>query len=518
MKKILLIPLDERPCNYDFPEMLTRDTDYQIIMPPREFLGKKKQAGDTDSIWNWLFENISCCDNAIISIDTLLYSGIVPSRLHQFEPEMLTTKLNRLHKLKELNPKLTLYAFNLIMRNPTYSSDEEEPDYYGQWGKEIHLHGFINHKKELGIATDEEILELKEIDERLPKEYLDDYINRRATNIQVNQAVVHLAADGVFDFVIIPQDDSSPYGLTAKDQQVIRELIDSLNVNLKVYMYPDADAVANTLVARTINLLEVRRPLVYVKYASSIGHSVIPTFEDRIVSESIKYQILAAGGLVASSALEAQLILMVNIPGGDLQDHLQEPVNSCVLQRTIQYDAYRNLIELIEYADYAIGTLHKGVIFGDIAYGNGGDPLLLSLLKQKDLIWKLAGYAGWNTSSNSLGTCLPMGMIYDIFGDTKGHRNFLALRYIEDIGYDALVRQEIYNKNSSPCGLDRFKVDGQRGEIAVMVGKMLQHFAAKNLNDNLHQVKITDCYLPWERLFEVGITVDVTCEVNAASR
>jgi len=510
VKKILLIPLDERPCNYNFPEMLVRDTDYELVIPPREILGNKKVAGDIEAIWKWLFDNIKECDNAIISIDTLLYSGIVPSRLHYYKPEQLLERLERVKELKQLNKNLTLYAFNLIMRNPTYSSSEEEPDYYGEWGREIHLYGYINHKKELGIASDEELAELADIEKRLPKEYLDDYLTRRAANIEVNKAVVRLAAEGVFDFVIIPQDDSSPYGLTAKDQQIIREMIDNLNVNLKVYMYPDADAVANALVARTINRLEGRRPLIYVKYASSVGNAVIPTYEDRIVSESIKYQIMAAGGLVASSAEEAQIILMVNVPSGNMQDHLQEPKNGRVLQRTIQYDACRNLIELIEYADYAIQVLHKSVVFGDIAYGNGGDPLLFSLLKQKNLVWKLAGYAGWNTSSNTLGTCIPAGMIYDIYGDTKAHRDFLALRYVEDIGYDAFVRQQIFMTNPSPLGLNFFPVDGPRGKVAKMAQEMLQKFATENLDDSEHTVKITDCYLPWIRLFEAGIQTDVS--------
>ena len=58
MKNILFLPLDERPCNYDFPQMLVEGTGYRLLMPPREMLGKKKQAGDTEAIWKWLLANI----------------------------------------------------------------------------------------------------------------------------------------------------------------------------------------------------------------------------------------------------------------------------------------------------------------------------------------------------------------------------------------------------------------------------------------------------------------------------
>ncbi len=103
-----------------------------------------------------------------------------------------------------------------------------------------------------------------------------------------------------------------------------------------------------------------------------------------------------------------------------------------------------------------------------------------------------------------------MGMIFDIFGDNKAHRDFLALRYIEDIGYDAFVRQQIFMSNPSPLGFNKFDVDGPHGKVAKMAQDLLQQFASQNLNNNQHNVKVTDCYLPWSRLFEAGITVDVS--------
>jgi hypothetical protein len=511
MYKILLIPLDERPCNYDFPQMLSAGTDCQLIVPPREILGKKKQAGNVDAIWQWLIDNIKDCSNAVISIDTLLYSGIVPSRLHNYSSEFLIKRLDKLREIKKLKPDIRLYAFNLIMRNPSYSSSDEEPDYYGLWGREIHRYGYITHKHELGIADDKELSELKSIKKELPNEYLEDYYNRRKINLEVNKEVIKLASEGVLDFVIIPQDDASPYGVTAKDQQIIRSGIDELKVNFKVYMYPDADAVANTLLTRVINKIHNRRPFVYVKYASSIGGGVIPLYEDRIVSETIKYQILAAGGLMASSANEADIILMINVPGGEMQDRLQEPdpVNGEIIRHTIQYDAFRNLIEMIEYAEYQIEYKHKNVIFGDIAYGNGGDDHLFSLLQQKELLWKLAGYAGWNTSSNTLGTCIPMGMLHHIFGTTKESLKFLSLRYLEDIAYSVYVRQDVTDNDILRLGLTREKLDGQRGKASEIVWKKLQEFADSNLNDEKHSVIVRDCYMPWNRMFEAGIRTDI---------
>jgi len=515
MKKILLIPLDERPCNYDFPRMLLKGTGYELLIPPREILGKKKQPGDVAAIWDWFAENIAGCSDAVISVDTLLFSGIVPSRLHYEKPDTLISRLERLKEIKSLHPSLNIYAFNLIMRNPTYSSSDEEPDYYGTWGNDIHRLGVIKHRKELGIATESEEKELDDILRRLPQEYSDDYLNRRAVNIEINKRIVELTAEGVIKFTLFPQDDASPYGLTAKDQQIIREKIRRHNVDLKVYMYPDADAAVNTLLARVINDRENKKPLVYIKFASSAGNTVIPSFEDRFVGETLKYHILAAGGLVAACVCEAEIILMINVPGGEMQDRWLEIETGAAMPHMIQYDAHRTLIELIEYADHAINKLNKHVVFADIAYCNGGDPLLLSLLRQKDLLWKPAGYAGWNTSSNSIGTCLPMGMIYNIFGCTQAHTEFLALRYLEDIGFCSVVRRDVILHELEPLALDSHEIDGPRGKVAEIVHRRLQHFADESLSDGSHHIKINDCYMPWNRMFEVGIELSVSPERSA---
>jgi len=434
----------------------------------------------------------------------------VPSRLHYESAEVLISKLEQLRGIKASHPSLRIYAFNLIMRNPTYSSSEEEPDYYGQWGKEIHRWGVITHKKELGIASDEEVKELDYIFQRLPRECLKDYHDRRAINIEVNKKVVELAAEGLFAFTLFPQDDASPYGVTAKDQQIIREKIRQLDIDLNVYMYPDADAAVNTLLARALNYRENKKPLVYVKFASTIGGAVIPDYEDRIVGETIKYHILAAGGLVATSASEADIILMVNIPSGRMQDRWTEIDSGAALPDTLEYDAHRTLIELIEYGNHAIVQQNKNVVFADIAYCNGGDPLLLRLLRQKDMVWKLAGYAGWNTSSNTIGTCLPMGMIFSIYGCTAAHLDFLALRYLEDIGFCSVVRRDVILEDLEALGLDSHVIDGQRGKAAEIIKNRLQNYADEILNDENHKVTITDCYMPWNRMFEVGLR----CVVN----
>lgn len=52
--KIVLLPLDERPCNYNYPLMMPK-SDYEIIVPPKEI------------IWKSLHSHCACCCNIYCS-------------------------------------------------------------------------------------------------------------------------------------------------------------------------------------------------------------------------------------------------------------------------------------------------------------------------------------------------------------------------------------------------------------------------------------------------------------------
>ena len=44
MPRILLLPLDERPCNFLYPAlMVEKCTDVQLLLPPKELMGSKKR-------------------------------------------------------------------------------------------------------------------------------------------------------------------------------------------------------------------------------------------------------------------------------------------------------------------------------------------------------------------------------------------------------------------------------------------------------------------------------------------
>lgn len=500
MKNILYIPLDERPCNADFVPLVAKDTDYKITIPKEALTGNKKIAADTEAIWAYLFDNINCFDAAILSIDMLLYGGIVPSRLHHFPLEKCFESMQRLRKLKSLNKDIKIYAFHLIMRCPSYSSSDEEPDYYELYGKELFDYGSLSHKASMDLLTEESLDILTDLKNLIPNDVLKDYTSRRSINLSVNMAVLDLLADNSIDFLVIPQDDSAPYGFTAADQDKLRKYIHHNKLNFKAFMYPGADEVGLTLLARLINEDNGLKPRIYPRFSSTKGPFTIPLYEDRLLNETVKYHILSSGGIPVDSLADCDIVLMVNSPPDKMVEAWEQ--NKAI------NNLDRNLVEFVEFIDYIIHTKHLPCAIADVAYANGGDLMLIDSLSLKGLLYSVCAYAGWNTNANTLGTSICQAIVYNIYGNTRGHLNFLSHRYLEDCGYCSEIRHHITNHVLPDKKLNYFLVDGKNGSVSELVKDALQDFAYMRLLDSNYEIKVLRASMPWNRMFEVDVQVE----------
>jgi hypothetical protein len=502
MKKVLLLPLDERPCNFEFPVKIFNSPAFQVIRP--EKLGDKKTPADPESIRDFLLSQAAEADAAVISVDTLLYGGLIPSRLHCLGEEEAEKRLGVLREMKEKNPALGIYGFHCIMRCPSYSSSDEEPDYYENFGEEIHLIGKYTHMKSLGLCGGEE---LEKLLAKVDGKALADYTGRRAFNLKWNCRSLDLVEDGTLELLVIPQDDSAPYGYTAMDQKIVREKISDKLIQNKVLMYPGADEVAMTLLSRVMNDLNGRRPGVYVRYASVKAPYLIPNYEDRSLGETIKYHLMAAGCWMTPELSQADFVLCVTAPGENMMESDLQP--AC----NIPYDVERNLTEMLWFIDTCIQKKIPVALL-DNAYVNGGEIALVRLLNQEKHLLDLIAYAGWNTSANSMGTVVAQAVCWLYWGNTKSHYDFLVERYLEDVGYCAIIRKEVTHLELPSLGMSYFDVKEKRGVVAEMVRKRLiafQHLYLSSLGD---QVKIDQVYMPWARMFEVGISAEYTGEIR----
>ncbi len=494
-RKIVMLPLDERPCNFDYPQMMP-NAGYTLVLPPKAYMGDKKKPADTARLAEWLMENIESADACILSLDTLIYGGIVPSRLHGESAETLCARARLLEKLRQKNAAMQLYVFQLIMRCPDYSLSDEEPDYYDECGRELHLYGRYTHLEQSGKLTAADAADFEAVKKKIKPAYLQDFLGRRDKNIGVLMHNLEYVRRGVVDFFVIPQDDSAVYGFTAMDQMRVREYLKSHSLHTVTAMYPSADDTGLALLARAVGRLRGTRPKVYVRYASSKGGNVVPWFEDRMLDETIKYHILAIGGVRVYSLIEADILLAVNMSSDMYYPDQPEHVKA--------YDIERNLADFVTYIRYALDA-GKIVAVGDVATANGGDEELVRLMQREKLLFDVHGYAGWNTSSNTLGTTLCQAVLNLVGADKAENETFLLHRYYEDIGYMAYARKYVTDNVLPAWGLDYFHADGVDGNVAEAVQTAVAQYMASNYPDIAARVASMTTRMPWRRMFEVDL-------------
>lgn len=498
MKKIVLLPLDERPCNAKFPPMLFNGPGLTVTCPPR--LGDKKAPAEYGALEAFLLEACRDADGLVLSVDTLLYGGLIPSRLHHLERAEAERRLELLRTLRRARPDMPVFAFHCVMRCPTYSSSDEEPDYYEQYGSEIHRLGVARHRVEKGEEA--AVQEARALEQKIPPQALDDYLARRRQNLEMNLKVLELVEDGTIDFLAVPQDDSAPLGFTAMDQAQVRLAVREKRLHRKVLIYPGADELGLTLLSRMLNQLSGRCPAVYPLYASEGAPFVIPPFEDRPLGESVRCQIAAAGCRPAAAPEQADLILALSAPPVKMAEASVQP------RLNLDYDVGRSLPLFFQEACFWMDQ-GKAVSICDNAYCNGGDLELLSMLDESGRLLEVAGYAGWNTSANTMGTALAEGVRYLNWGADGAFLDFLALRYVEDCGYDALVRQAVTAEDLPGMGLDYFHAGGREGEAAACVLRRLQAFIDTCMPSVASRLRLERVRMPWRRMFEADIQVHV---------
>ncbi len=498
MHRILLLPLDERPCNYTFPAIMPK-ADFELIEPPKEYMGLKKRPADRDKLAEWVLEEGKRADACILSLDTLIYGGLIPSRLHHETKEELSARADLVKTLKAQNPSCKIYAFETIMRCPFYSLSDEEPDYYAACGAEIHLFGKYTHKQRLGILSEEEEKDFSRVKAKIPAEALQDYTARRALNLEVLFRTLDLVKEGTIDAFIVPQDDSAPYGFTAMDQQRIKTRIREMGLLLKVPVYPAADDTGMTMLCRAVNELNGVIPKIYLYYASAKGPFVTPCFEDRSIDATVKNQILAAGCRRVYSLPECDVMLAVNIGSEMLYLKSEEEMNAA-------YQIERSLPEYIDQIKYAL-SLGKLVAVADVAHPTQNDLELFKLLYDEDLLFKIHAYAGWNTSSNTLGTVICESCLYWNGRDDRGNRDFLLHRYFDDVGYCSHTRTWT-DVNPVPAnGCTVFVLDGERGKCVAAAREELLRYMKENFPKVAEKVEDVEMSSPWNRTFEMEIAL-----------
>ena len=552
---IALLPLDDRPVNYDYPSYLARAAGCALQLPPREWLGTPWRESQHARLVNWLVQITASVDAVVLAVDSLAYGGLIPSRTSREPFDHVMEHLSVLRKIKSDRPDLTILASSVIQRISRANSSEEERDYWATYGSAMFRLSFLEHKIALGEASPEEGSEAVKLRKQIPSEVYDDYRQGRSRNHAVNQAMLDWLEEGILDYLLLPQDDTADYGWNIAEARSLQAKIRSHGLGERAITYPGADEIGTLLLASLLCRRVGLRLSVWPRYASVHSPNVITSYEDRPVHELLKAHLAPLDGHISVSPESADLVLFFNAPcqvqgegmyqwlvwrglenlkqgvPDNMRGFFDQVVGDPVYQNTRREmeSPHRNPEEFIRALMAELDTergLGHPVALADVAFVNGSDLILGNLLVKHPEIARLGAYGGWNTAGNTLGTVLAQAAVR-VLGlnseyDEKrlqAHLEFLFLRFLDDYYYQARERTLIMLEDLPVMGLpvtmERLVDPENVSKVEDCVRKRLLR-AARELEEVfirsglVKQVRLSHIYLPWQRLFEVGFDVQVT--------
>jgi hypothetical protein len=540
MKRLACLPLDDRPVNYDYPRELAALAGFAILLPPRDYLGNPWRASRHAELVDWLEKAASQADALLVAVDTLGYGGLIPSRTSTESAEAVLAHLSVLKDLKARQPDLLILAYSVILRISRADSAEEEKAYWADYGSRMFRLSYLEHKSGQGEASDDEVAECQGLRVQIPEHIYADYLLGRKRNHTVNRAMLDWLAEGVFDYLILPQDDTADYGWNIAEARALQAAIRQRGLSDRAITYPGADETASLLLARYACRQSGFAPRVWPRYSSLQGAQTITSYEDRPMHEMLKAHLAPLGGCLAESPEQADLLLFVNAPAegqgvADLQvlvaRELAEPDWAVPVKQDKYYrltrremtTPYRSIEEFVRAIGVALES-RLPVALADVAFVNGSDLLLGQRLLQAQLAPRLAAYAGWNTAGNTLGTVLAQAVLAILMQrGTPTHEQqgaqaaFLFRRYLDDYFYQAVERTHLMFEDLPALGLapGMERLPDEDLEAVTMRLRKRLSAAAGELRDCFVQaglvrdVSISKIGLPWQRLFEIAFDVQV---------
>lgn len=504
--RIGLLPIDERPVNTHLPQQISAIAGLTTVLPPTEVLSRKKTPADTAALTQWLKDHATGDQRAqalVVSLDMLGHGGLIASRTTNDPTADVLARWETLRRVRAAAPDCEIHAVSLVTRAPNSCNNDEEPEYWQDIGIDLHQYGAALHREFRGEPHGPHGSP-EEYRNRLPAEHVDDFTRRRLRNHTGNLAALSLAADGVLDTLLITADDTAERSAGSLEQEWLEQWHQVLGgADGKVLMHPGADEVGSVLAARAV-LSALGESALRIAPVCAVpgGEGRVAPYENVPVGQGARGHVRGTGALCASVD-DADLVVVVHPPdpaGGDWAH-----------QHPVVRDAGDP--EVRATADEVLRHARRGVpvAVADCAYPNGSDPALVAALAERLPFSSLAGYAGWNTAGNTMGSVIAQAAVYTAAlragtVDLTAHRALLLHRLIEDCFYMAGVRGQALAKFTDQVRhstLPDELVEPVRDWIAERITE------APGVFDGFQgwSVERGTVRLPWQRTFEVDFTV-----------
>ena len=512
-ENILLVPLDSRPVCSTMVQKLGRIVGLNVIVPPKELLDNYRQPANRKKLYEWLNNNISHYQKAIISADILLHGSLLQSRQTTVTPKEQQEFLQRLQKLRQENGAHTaIDIFSIIPR--LLVSDELLPDRWYQF----HLMRYSQLLDMTEINNEPYMTkELLEYQSKIPNNILAKYLALFQNSHQFNLALLEAAKKQqpqVPFNIIIGQDDASPFGLPHRNALQLQKFMQHEKLQHHTSITYGADEIASLLLTRYYLQQQKWQPKVYLQFATPNTEFMHMPYMAVSTGAALRNQLQFIGAAITDNYQTADVILYIHC--GD-EKHLPQKQ---------QVQAINNIL-----------AQNKRLALVDLSANFNAEEMLLPyLLDEKVPVNRLCAYAGWNTFSNSSGTAIAQsllftGRLYEL-QKVQAEPQQIAALYAQNLQFtiERMVEDYYYQKKLHPQlrpYLESFGITptdlmpDAKEQTEFSLQKKISLYSYYLLHSNLgrtpfYEDKHNAYYLrdlaigvrlPWNRIFEVSLDV-----------
>lgn len=504
-KKVLLVPLDSRPPCGQLVADNGRTAGIEIILPPSETMDFYTLPGDTSKMRKWLYDEIKNCDEAIISIDQLLYGGLIASRNKPIKDEDITALAEYLKKLHVDNPNIKIHAFSILprMNPPDFVEKYQDRKKLMEWSRLVHKYD--------DNPLSETAEKIQILEREIPSEQIKAYTEIYNRNLRLNCLLANLVADGTLEDLTFGQDDGEVYSLpNLKLKEFMHYLHKNQIAKDKLAILHGADEVALSILTNIISRSNSFN--VYVDYSSEKAATKVMPYMAICNQDTAHERLNFHHDVIVSTPEEADYILFISATDEETMDRRRYNA-----EKLLDYQQRGKPVALVDLSKSFIAQ----------------EALLPILIKENYPVNSLIAYAGWNTASNSVGTAVSQAEIYltalnqGLEQDSVVYSNISNLnnRICEDYYYlkDVidLVNNNLKKKGySNVYDLDlehnyKWAVDMME---AAMNQRLVQYktsdaftksFWLKNTEYTVTDMQISS-YFPWPRTFEINLKASPT--------
>ena len=404
--KIVFLPIDNRPVCYQMPKMISAvNKQIELVLPPKNLLGSLTEGANVEGLYGWLENAVIGADAIILSLDTIAYGGLIPSRRSNDTFEKIKARVDNLAEILKRSPA-KIYAFSSIMRISNNNINEEEKEYWSEYGEQIFKYSY-----DLDLNGD--------ADTDVPPEIIEDYLTTRSRNFNINKLYLEYQKIGLFDTLIFSKDDCAEYGFNVMEAKKLEEL--------GGFTKTGADEIPLSLLARALRTYINVHPV----FLEPDEKHLISNYEDVSVEKSVLGQLELAGCNITDEK-SADVLLYIN--------NFRSRQGEIVMRRDTELFSGEWEIPALPY------------MIADVRLANGADNNFTDKLFAAGLGDNFLGYAGWNTTANTLGSLIcAMKYVWhakrtNMF-DENAFKKFEAVRFLDDWAYQANVRQELSEPN-----------------------------------------------------------------------